>query len=229
MPLLTDKIALVTGASRGFGFAAARALAVEGAHVVAVARTLGGLEELDDRIGEAGGKAVLVPLDITDDPGIQRMAAAVSERFGRVDLWLHTAAFAPQNEPAYLADRKEVEKTWAVNVTAFHRLVRMVDPLLRAGPMGTALIVSEDVVGEPFRSTYASAKAAQAAITRAWAEEVRRTMTVALVAPPPMPTALRAKAYPGEDRTKLMTIDEAASRLISALRAGIAPGQTIAL
>ncbi|MEM7500212.1 MAG: SDR family oxidoreductase [Pseudomonadota bacterium] len=236
MLLLENKIALVTGASRGFGFAAARAFAAEGAHVVAVARTLGGLEELDDRIredresaGGAGEGATLVPLDIADDPGIQRMAQALHARFQRVDLWLHTAAFGPQLEPAAHILEKDLEKAWGTNVKAFQRLIRMIDPLLRLAPRGVALVAADNQSPEPFWGNYAATKAAQSALTRAWAAEARRDYTVAEVAPPPMPTALRSKFFPGEDRARLTTIDEAAARLLGALGRPIEPGARLAL
>jgi NAD(P)-dependent dehydrogenase (short-subunit alcohol dehydrogenase family) len=231
MPLLDDKIALVTGASRGFGFAAARAFARKGAHVVALARTLGGLEELDDRIVEDGGeRATLVPLDITDDPGIQRMAQALHGRFGRVNLWLHTAAFAPQLEPAHMIAEKDLDKALTVNVRAFQRLVRMIDPLLRLAPRAVGLVAAApEEAPKPFWGTYAATKAAQSALTRAWAEETKRQFTVAEVVPPPMPTALRSRFYPGQDRAGLVSIDEAAERLVTALGRPIAPGARLTL
>lgn len=231
MALLDNKVALVTGASRGFGFAAARAFATEGAHVVAVARTLGGLEELDDRVREAGGAdgATLVPLDITDDPGIQRMAQALHARFQRVDLWLHTATFGPQLEPAAHILEKDLEKAWAINVKAFQRLVRMVDPLLRLAPRGVAVVAADAQAPEPFWGAYTATKAAQSALARAWAAEVRRDYTVAEILPPAMPTALRSKFFPGDNREALTSIDEAANRLTEALARPIEPGSRITI
>lgn len=228
--LLTGRIALVTGASRGFGFAAAEAFARAGAHVVAVARTTGGLEELDDRIARTGGSATLVPLDVTDDAGLERLGAAAFERWGRVDLWLHTAFHAPPLQPAEHIDAAELERNLAVNVRAFQRLVRVVDPLLRRSPAGLALIAADDAAGRKFHGPYALAKAAQSALTRCWAEEAARRITVAEVVPPPMPTALRGRFYPGEDRARLTPIAAAAERLLARLAAGkIEPGSRIVL
>ncbi|MEM8626138.1 MAG: SDR family NAD(P)-dependent oxidoreductase [Pseudomonadota bacterium] len=223
-------MALVTGASRGFGFAAARAFGAAGAQVVAVARTMGGLEELDDRITEAGGaRAVLVPLDITDDPGMQRMAQALHARFARVDLWLHTAVFGPQLEPAAHILEKDLEKALAINVKAFQRAVRMIDPLLRLAPRGVALVAADPRTAEPFWGSYTASKAAQSAITQAWAAEAKRDYTVAEVVPPEMPTALRSKFFPGQDRQSLTSIDAAAETLMTALAQPIAPGSRITL
>ncbi|MEO1456418.1 MAG: SDR family oxidoreductase [Pseudomonadota bacterium] len=224
---LSGTTALVTGASRGFGFAAARALASEGAQVIALARTVGGLEELDDRIREAGGLSpVLVPLDITDDPGLERMGAALHGRFGKLDLWLHTAAHAPPLAPAEHIAAKDLDKVIAVDIRAFQRLIRVLDPLLRlAGGSARALIAAEDRAGAPFFGAYAAAKAAQSAITRAWAAEAAREIAVAEIVPPPMPTALRARFYPGQDAAALTPIEEAAALLLPVLAGPIAPGE----
>ena len=227
---LDGRVALVSGASRGFGFAAAAALGAAGAHVLALARTQGGLEDLDDRIGASGGKATLIPLDICDDPGLERLGAAVHERWGRVDLWLHTAFHAPPLQPAEHIDAKELDRSLAVNVRAFQRLIRVVDPLLRLSEAGMALIAADDAAGKKFHGPYALAKAAQSALTRAWAAESGARITVAEVVPPPMPTALRGRFYPGESREKLCPIDEAAARLVARLReGGIESGARVAL
>lgn len=226
---MSSRIILVTGASRGFGFAAARALAGQGAHVIALARTVGGLEELDDAIRARGGETTLVPLDVTDDAGLARMGAAIHGRWGRVDLWLHTAVSAPPLSPAEHIPTKDFDKALAVNVRAFQQLVRVVDPLLRLAPAGMALVAGDDRAGEKFHGAYAATKAAQSALTRAWAAEAARRITVAGVVPPPMPTALRARFYPGEDRARLTPIDEAAARLVARLAEPVRPGEQIVL
>jgi len=225
----SQKIVLVTGASRGLGFAAARALAGADTHVVALARTVGGLEELDDAIRAAGGEATLVPLDITDDAGLARMGAAIHGRWGRVDTWLHTAVFAPPLSPAEHIPEKDFDKALAVNVRAFQRLLRVVDPLLRLAPRGMALIAADDRTGTKFHGAYAATKAAQSAITRAWAAEAAKWITVAEVVPPPMPTAVRGRFYPGENRAKLASIDAVAERLAARLEAPVAAGERIVL
>lgn len=217
---LDGRTALVTGASRGFGFAAAAAMGTAGAHVIALGRTVGGLEDLDDRITQAGGSATLVPLDITDDPALARLGASIHERWGKLDIWLHTAAHAAPLQPVEHIDAKEIDRTIAVNIRAFQRLIRIADPLLRLAENPLALITSDDVAGAKFHGTYTASKAAQTALTRAWATETQGRITVTEVQPPPMPTALRARFYPGEDRAALTPIEEAANRFIARLEAG---------
>lgn len=229
MLLLDGQIALVTGASRGFGYAAAYAFARAGAHVVAVARTMGGLEDLDDDIKGAGGTATLVPLDITDDAGLARLGAALYERFGGLDLWLHTAAFAPFLSPLAHVTDKDLDKALATDLRAFQRLVRVVDPLLRLARGSRALVATEDRTDQAFWGFYAGVKAAQSAMTRAWALEARADIAVAEVVPPAMPTALRSRFYPTQDHDALVSCDEAAKRLIRALEAGVSPGARIVL
>ena len=224
---LTGQVALVTGASRGFGFAAARAFGRAGARVVGVARTAGGLEELDEAIRPGGGAAVLVPLDITDDPGLARLGAALHERFGRVDLWLHTAAQAPPMSPAEHIAEKDLDRVLAVNVRAFQRLIRAVDPLLRLAPAGRALIAADEASG-PFLGLYGAGKAAQSAMARAWAASAAGRIAVSELVPPPMPTALRARFYPGEDSAGLTPCAEVAGRLCAAL-GGAVPGERLRL
>lgn len=227
---LADRIALVTGASRGFGFAAATALGAAGAHVLALARTTGGLEDLDDSIAGAGGKASLIPLDICDDPGLERLGAAIHDRWGRLDLWLHTAFYAAPLQPAEHIDAKELDRSLAVNVRAFQRLIRVVDPLLRASERPLALIAADDALAKKFHGPYAMAKAAQSALTRAWAAESGHRIAIAEFVPPPMPTALRGRFYPGENPDRLCPTGEAAERLLARLReGGIASGERIAL
>ena len=227
---LNGKIALVTGASRGFGCAAAAAFGAAGAHVIAVARTSGGLEELDDRIGQAGGSATLVPLDIRDDEGLGRLGAAIHQRWGRLDLWLHTAIHAAPLQPVEHIEAKELDQTIATNIRAFHRLIRVVDPLLKQSPAPIALIAMDEVAGAKFHGTYAAAKAAQSALTRAWVAESGQKIAIAEVYPPAMATALRARFHPGEDRSPLCPIDEAAARLMARLDgAGITSGDRITL
>jgi NAD(P)-dependent dehydrogenase (short-subunit alcohol dehydrogenase family) len=224
------KIALVTGASRGFGFACAAALGSAGAHVLALARTAGGLEELDDKIASTGGNTTLIPLDICDDPGLERLGAAVHGRWGRIDLWLHTAVHTAPLQPAEHIDAGELDQTIAVNIRAFQRLIRVVDPLLRLSDSPVALIATDDAGGKKFHGTYAAAKAAQSALTRAWAAESGNRITIAEVVPPPMPTALRARFHPGEDRASLCLIEDAAARLMERLEKGvIASGDRLVL
>ena len=218
-----DTVALVTGASRGLGYALGRALAARGAHVVALARTVGGLEELDDAVKAAGGAATLVPLDVTDDDGLARLGAALHERWGRLDLWLHCAVHAAPCSPVSHAEAKDVDRAWAVNARATQRLIRVLDPLLRAAPAGAAVLMDDAREGEPFFAPHAATKAAARAYWTAWAAETARTgLRVLTALPPPMPTATRARFYPGEDREALAPCAEVAAALLSALDA--APG-----
>ena len=232
---LKDRIVLVTGASRGFGFACAAAMGGAGAHVIALARTVGGLEELDDKISATGGNTTLTPLDIRDDAGLERLGAAIHGRWGHVDLWLHTAIHAAPLQPAEHIDAKELDQTIATNIRAFQRLIRVVDPLLRlSSSQPMALIAADDspngTGGAKFHGTYAAAKAAQSALTHAWAAESGARITIAEIVPPPMPTALRARFHPGEDRTPLCPIGDAAARLMARLaKGGISSGDRVVL
>jgi len=223
------KIALVTGASRGFGFACATAMGNAGAHVLALARTTGGLEDLDEKISASHGTTTLIPLDICDDPGLERMGAALHDRWGRIDLWLHTAIHAAPLQPVEHIDAGELGRTIAVNIRAFQHLIRIIDPLLRSSESPMALIAADNPATK-FHGTYAASKAAQSALTRAWATESGNRITIAEIVPPPMPTALRGRFYPGEDRASLCPIDEAAARLMERLERGdVANGERVVL
>jgi len=217
---MTEQIALVTGASRGLGFATAQELAARGWHVVALARTVGGLEELADAI-DAGkrGSCTLVPLDITDDPGLQRMARAIHDRWGRLDLLVHCAAQDAPCAPAGHVAEKDLDKAFAVNARATQRLIVMCDPLLKASDHGVAIYpVDPDPQGGKFFSAYGASKAAATAMMQSWASESARIgPRVALFAPQPMPTALRARFYPGEDRAALTPCSAEAVRMLALL------------
>jgi NAD(P)-dependent dehydrogenase (short-subunit alcohol dehydrogenase family) len=199
---LAGRLAVVTGASRGLGAAAALAFAREGAHCVLVARTVGGLEELDDRIKAIGGSATLVPLDVTDGPGIDRLGAALYERFGRVDVLLGNAAVLGVLSPVGHIDPKVFEQVMAVNVTANWRLIRSLDPLLRQSDAGRAIFVTSGIARKlvPYWSAYAASKAALEVLVGTYAAEVAHTAVRAnLYNPGPMRTMMRAQAFPGED------------------------------
>jgi len=216
---MTNKVALVSGASRGFGAACAVELARAGWHIVALARTVGGLEDLDDRIVAVGGASTLVPLDITDDAGLQRMCLSLHERWGRIDLFLHAAIFACPLSPASLVPESDWDKTLAVNIRATQRLIEMTDPLLKAAASGVAILpVDDGAIGQKFLAAYGAAKAAQRAIWDSWAAESARIgPRVTTFSPRAMPTALRGRFYPGEDRSKLADLSAEAARLLSAL------------
>ena len=196
------RIALVTGASRGLGRAAALALAEAGAHVVAVARTVGGLEELDDAIRACGGAATLVPLDLADGAGIDKLGAAIFQRWGRVDAFLCNAGQLGVITPLAHLDVKVWDEVIAVNLTACWRLIRSLDPLLRQSDAGRALFLTSGAARNcrPFWGAYSVSKAGLEALVRTYAAEIARTKARAnLIDPGPMRTAMRAKAMPGED------------------------------
>lgn len=217
---LTDKIALVTGASRGLGHAVAEALAARGAHVIALARTVGGLEELDDRIQAAGGSATLAPIDLTKDDAMQGICRAIYDRWGRIDLLVHTAVHAPALSPVDHADPKDYAKTFATNVEGTQRVIRMVAPLLHAAPAGRAVFCTDPRAGEKFFGLYGASKAAEAALVASWAAETARTgPKVESFTPAPMPTATRARFFPGEDRAPLSPPATEAARLMALLDA----------
>ena len=199
---LNGRIALVTGASRGIGRAAALALAAAGAHVVAVARTTGGLEELDDEIKTAGGAATLVPLDLKDLEGIDRLGAALYERWGRLDILFANAGILGTITPLAHLEPKVWDEVLAVNVTANWRLIRSLDPLLRASDAGRVLFMSSGAAQNcrPYWGVYSVTKAALDAMAKTWAGEVRQTnLRVNLLYPGAVRTRMRAQAMPGED------------------------------
>jgi NAD(P)-dependent dehydrogenase (short-subunit alcohol dehydrogenase family) len=212
-----QQIALVTGASRGLGAAVAEQLAASGYHVIAAARTTGALEELDDRIQAAGGSTTLAPFDITDDEAIKRMCISVHERWGGLNLWVHCAVHAAPLAPAaHIAD-KDWDKSIAINITAAGRLIANLESLLLA-KSGTAVYVDDPMDGRKFFGAYGTSKAAQRALFESWANEGMKTgPTVLTFTPNPMPTACRARFYPGEDREPLFEPREEAKRLIKQL------------
>lgn len=203
---LSDRIAVVTGASRGIGYTLARELAKAGAHVVAVARTTGGLEELDDEIKSAGGSATLVPLDLTDGDGIDRLGGALYERFGRVDILIGNAGILGPTSPLGHVGPKDWDKVMAINVTANWRLIRSLEPLLKLSTAGRAIFLSSGAARRirAFWGPYAVSKAALEAMIATWAKELEITnVKVNLINPGPLRTKMRAQAMPGEDAETL--------------------------
>lgn len=209
------KIALITGASRGLGAALAEALAPSH-HIVAVARTTGALEELDDRIRARGGSATLAPMDITVPEAMATLCRGIYDRWGSLDIWLHTAIHASPLSPASSIDPKHWEKSVAINATAVSVLIPYVAPLL--GQEGRAVFFDDPRAGEKFFGVYGATKAAQIAIARSWAAETVRTgPRVHVLQPRPMPTATRARFFPGEDRAALAKPADEAARLLAML------------
>ena len=199
---LENKIALITGASRGIGRAAAKALAAAGTHVILVARTVGGLEEADDEIRKAGGNATLVPLNLKDFAALDRLGASIFERWGRLDAFLGNAGVLGAMTPLTHLEPKTFEELLDVNVTANWRLIRSLDPLLRLSEAGRVLFVSSGVARKhvAFWGGYAMSKAALESLALTYAAECEGTnIKVNLLNPGPIRTAMRAKAMPGED------------------------------
>lgn len=208
-----EKIALITGASRGLGAALAEHLAATH-HVVAVARTTGALEELDDRIQARGGSATLAPMDITDPDAMATLCRGIYDRWGRVDLWAHAAIHAAPLSPANYIDPAHWNKSMAVNATATSVLIPFVAPLL--GEKGRVLFFDDPHGGQKFFGSYGASKAAQMALARSWAAETVRTgPKVHILEPRPMPTATRARFFPGEDRIGLAAPADEAARLLA--------------
>lgn len=215
---LHNKIALVTGASRGLGFAVAEQLAAQGAHVIALARTVGGLEALDDRIKAAGGSATLAPIDLTKEDAMAGICRAIYDRWGRVDLLVHTAVHASSLSPADHADAKDFARSFATNAEGTLRVIRMVAPLLQASEDGRAVFCDDPRGGEKFFALYGASKAAARAMVESWAAETARIgPKVTLFTPDPMPTHTRGRFYPGEDKDTLSTPAQEAARLIATL------------
>ena len=202
----SNRIALVTGASRGIGRAAVIALAQAGAHVIAVARTVGALEEVDDEIQKAGGSATLVPLDLKDFPALDRLGASIFERWGRLDAFLGNAGVLGTLTPLTHLEPKHFQELLDINITANWRLIRSLDPLLRLSDAGRALFVSSGAARKhtPYWGGYAMSKAALESLALTYAAECEGTkVKVNLLNPGPLRTKMRAKAFPGEDPQSL--------------------------
>ena len=200
---LANRIALVTGASRGIGHAAALALAVAGAHVVAVARTQGALEALDDEIRAISGQsATLVPMDIAADGAFDQLGGAIHQRFGRLDTLVHAAAILGPLTPVAHLDPPQWDRVVSVNLTATYRLIRSVEPLLRASEHPRAIFLTSGRAVRPkaFWGAYGATKAALDNLVRTWADELEQTkIRAVLLDPSQMRTRMRAEAMPGED------------------------------
>lgn len=198
---LAGRLALITGASRGLGAAVAKRFAAEGAQLVLVARTVGGLEETDDAVRAAGGAATLVPLDLTDFDAIDRLGQSLHERFGRVDVVVGNAGGLGTLSPVGHIRVRDWTEVINLNLTANWRLIRSLDALLRASDAGRAIFVTDTVARRPkaFWGAYAASKAGLEALVRVYADETERTkVRVNLLDPGRLRTRLRARAFPGE-------------------------------
>ena len=224
---MNTRLALITGASRGLGAAMAEQLASRGWHVVAVARTVGALEELDDRVRALGlpgaGGLTLAPMDITNDDAMRHLCRSIHDRWGGLGLWVHTAIHAAPLAPASSVDVKDWDKSINTNTRATGILIPMIEPLLLVasepgGQPGSAMFLDDPRAGQKFFGAYGATKSAQIALARSWAAETTRTGPRVLIeTPSPMPTATRARFFPGEDRAGLATPQAEAAILIERL------------
>lgn len=206
------KIALITGASRGLGFALAERLS-DDHHIIAVARTAGGLEDLDDRIKARGGSVTLAPMDITDAGAMATLCRGIYDRWGQIDLWVHTAIHAAPLGPTGYIDDKDWTKSVTINASATARLITYVTPLIPAD--GKAVFFDDPRGGEKFFGSYGATKAAQMALARSWqAENAKTGPEVKILSPSPMSTATRARFFPGEDRDAIAGPQDEADRLL---------------
>ncbi|HET7411870.1 MAG TPA: SDR family NAD(P)-dependent oxidoreductase [Pararhizobium sp.] len=226
MTELTGRIAVVTGASRGIGYFTALKLAKAGVHVIAVARTVKGLEELDDQIRATGGSATLVPFDLADMEAIDRLGGAIFERWGKLDILVANAGILGVISPIGHVEAKIFERVMTINVTATWRMIRSLDPLLTKSDAGRALLLSSGVANtcRPFWGAYAASKAAVECMGRTWAGEAERLpLKVVNVNPGATRTAMRAQAMPGEDPETLPHPSEVAEKLVKIIRSDDIP------
>lgn len=212
-----SQIVLITGASRGLGAATAQEFAKQSMHIVAVARTTGALEEIDNLIKTAGGSATLAPMDLNDIEAQKRLCISINERWGGVDYWLHTAVHAPPLSPANHIDKRDLAKSIELNIASTAALIQNIEPLLQA-KSGKAVYCHDPINGRKFFGAYGASKAAQKALFESWAAETKNAkISVTCFQPKPMPTATRARFYPGEDRDTLVSCQSEAKRLVASL------------
>ncbi|MBX8800380.1 SDR family NAD(P)-dependent oxidoreductase [Ochrobactrum sp. MR28] len=214
---LSGRTALVTGASRGIGYFLALELAKRGAHVIAVARTVGGLEELDDEIQAMGNTATLVPLDLKDMPALDLLGSSINDRWGKLDILIANAGVLGTISPVGHVEAKVFDNVISTNLTSIWRLIRSVDPLLRRSDAGRAILMSSGVAhtARAFWAPYAASKAAVEVMGRSWAEETKQMpLRVNSVNPGATRTAMRAKAMPGEDPETLPHPADVAAKIV---------------
>jgi NAD(P)-dependent dehydrogenase (short-subunit alcohol dehydrogenase family) len=228
---LKGQLALVTGASRGIGAATAEVLAAAGAHVVLTARTSADLEQIEERIHSAGGSATIAPMDLTEGDGIARLAAAIAERWGKLDLLLLNAAMLGSLSPVAQLDGKEFAKVLTLNVLASQALIAGFDPLLQKSEAGRVLAITSSVgrVPRAYWGAYGASKAALETLLLSYGEEVRNTgaVRVAIVDPGATATKMRQRAYPGEDQAILKPPSAVADAIVKLLARGFETGERL--
>ena len=212
---MNKPVALITGASRGLGAELAKSLSST-YHIIAVSRTIGALEALDDQIKKSGGSSTLVPIDLIDANAVAQLCRSIFDRWGKLRLWAHTAIHAAPLGPVNTIDSKDWEKSVTNNVTVLAKLIPMVSPLLQED--SKAIFFEDTTIMKKFSSVYGATKAAQIQIVKTWQDECKLTGPKIYVAQPnPMPTAVRARFYPGENRKELQSVEKEAKRLVSLL------------
>ncbi len=216
-----NKIALVTGASRGIGYATALELARAGCHVIALARTVGGLEKLDDEIKAIGGTATLIPFDLKKDKDLLSLGPLIADKFGRLDIVIGNAAILGPLTPTAHLKVKDFDSVLYMNLTVNHRLIITLDPLLQASPAGRAVFVTSGITAldAPYWGAYSTSKTALEKLVETYALENKdKDLKINLFDPGIAATAMRAEAMPGEDPSTLATPQEVAKALIEYLR-----------
>jgi len=214
---LAGRIALITGASRGIGAAVAKRFAMEGAHVILIARTIGGLEEVDDAIKANGGQATLVPCDLTDFEALDTLGPSLLERFNKLDVFVGNAGALGEMTPLSHYDAKAWHEVFDVNVHANWRLIRTLEPLLRRSDAGRAILVTSGAAANPraFWGAYAVTKAAMETLAKVWASELENTdVRVNILNPGATRTGMRAAAFPGEDPLTLKTPEDLTDKFV---------------
>lgn len=228
---LSGRLAIVTGASRGIGAATAEALGQSGAHVILVARSASALEEVEDRIHEAGGSATIAPLDLTDGESIGRLAAAVAERWEKLDILVLNAAMLGSLTPVQDIDPKEYSRLLSLNLLANQALIAAFDPLLRKSDEADVVALTSSVGSEPraFWGAYGSSKAALEGLLGAYADETEHTrrITVHILDPGATRTRMRALAFPGEEPELVKPPETVAAAIIERLSADVRTGEKV--
>jgi NAD(P)-dependent dehydrogenase (short-subunit alcohol dehydrogenase family) len=230
---LNGRLALVTGASRGIGAALAEALGEAGAHVVLTARTASGLEEVEEKVHKAGGSATIAPLDLTESDSIARLAAAVAERWDKLDILVLNAARLGSLSPVAHIDGKEFGEVLTLNVLASQALIAAFDPLLRKSEAGRLIAITSSVGANPraYWGAYGASKAALDTLVLSYAEEVRNLspVRVAIVDPGATATKMRQRAYPGEDQATLKPPSAVGAAIVALLRRDFETGERLEL
>jgi NAD(P)-dependent dehydrogenase (short-subunit alcohol dehydrogenase family) len=227
--LSEGKLALVTGASRGIGAATAEALATAGYHVVLTARTAAGLEDVENRIHDAGGSATIAPMDLTDGDSIGRLATAISGRWDALDVLVLNAAMLGTLTPVPHIDPKEFARVMTLNVNAQATMIAAFDAMLRASNDARVIGVTSSVGATPraYWGAYGASKAAFDTLLGSYADETAVRTKVAIIDPGATRTAMRARAYPGEDPATLKGPEVVAQRIVALLAAGFESGERI--